>query len=858
MAATLAVIHPSAQQSGSGGLTTGSISGVVLDDRDKPIGGALVVADSLLPSVSPSEGRRDTTTDASGAYQLRGLPPGQYYISVPVWTRTYPIPATISAKPGSFEASPRARVAATMVDGDAGHFMTITGPSNLTAADAHPQMYVTTYFSGALRPADSQAITVGTGTGTADTNIRLTPRRTVRVEGVLIGSSGPVARAAVRLYLDRRELATENPIPTATAFTDGAGRFLFMALAAGAYVADVDRPTPPGDDLRLSATGFPALVMRDYSGGSDLKEYLPETTLTVGESDKADVTLTLRRGASVSGTVIVDRPMLLASGQLIPPFYITLGRTSRGILPAGRSSFRIDDVKPGKYIPHAGPLLEGFSIQAAALNGQDILKTPLDVGWTDVMGITITIGDGKTPPPRSAIDGAPPTVAMGRPSGAGAPPLGPNGLPISVAPGGISGVIRDTNGEPMAGVQVQAVKRLTVSGMPQAVAINQPVITDEQGRYRLTNLPQGVAYVAALGPNGPMMLNGPTRVPPPTTDADGRRMGYVQTFYPGTTMFSKAGTITVGTADFPGVDFTLQRNALQTISGTVSAGSGMTTRPAGSVMLVPASLDDQLNGRNAWRTSVDPQGQFSIADVPPGDYVASILGTNGWGRADVHVTDSGAPPIALTLQPSFSVSGHVEFAGPRPPLTATDIARLDMRLNSVPLAVGTPLLVARVTPEGQFTFTGAPGGSYTIRATAPAPWIVASAVINGRDTIDFPASLTEATSNAVVTLTDRLPAVLGTVRDAAGAIVSEGMAIVFSADPAYWTMLSRRVQVAPINPGGTFSVMVPPGKYFVVAGREITRPASITPALMQSLAARAASFEAVAGQDRTVQVRSGG
>jgi len=66
------------------------------------------------------------------------------------------------------------------------------------------------------------------------------------------------------------------------------------------------------------------------------------------------------------------------------------------------------------------------------------------------------------------------------------------------------------------------------------------------------------------------------------------------------------------------------------------------------------------------------------------------------------------------------------------------------------------------------------------------------------------------------------------------------------------------VQVAPINPGGTFSVMVPPGKYFVVAGRDVTRPASITPALMQNLAARATSFEAVAGQDRTVQVRAGG
>src|SRR5262249_5942441 len=125
-------------------------------------------------------------------------------------------------------------------------------------------------------------------------------------------------------------------------------------------------------------------------------------------------------------------------------------------------------------------------------------------------------------------------------------------------------------------------------------------------------------------------------------------------------------------------------------------------------------------------------------------------------------------------------------------------------------------------------------------------------------TIDLPVTLTEAATDAVLTFTDRLPAVLGTVRDGSDGVVSEGLAIVFSADPTYWTALSRRVQVVPINPGGTFSLSVPPGKYLVVAGRDVTRPASITPALLQSLAARATSFEAVAGQDRTVQVRSGG
>jgi hypothetical protein len=40
-------------------------------------------------------------------------------------------------------------------------------------------------------------------------------------------------------------------------------------------------------------------------------------------------------------------------------------------------------------------LLEGFSIVSAMLNGRDVKSTAIDVGWSGLSGLTITIGGAR-------------------------------------------------------------------------------------------------------------------------------------------------------------------------------------------------------------------------------------------------------------------------------------------------------------------------------------------------------------------------------------------------------------------------------------------------------------------------------
>ncbi len=137
-----------------------------------------------------------------------------------------------------------------------------------------------------------------------------------------------------------------------------------------------------------------------------------------------------------------------------------------------------------------------------------------------------------------------------------------------------------------------------------------------------------------------------------------------------------------------------------------------------------------------------------------------------WAMAPVSVSDTDVHGMSLTLREGLTISGRLEFSGTRP--------RPDpQRLTQVPIMIeraegGNQISnmdqPSRVQPDGRFVTMGQLPGRYFIRiGGSPAGWMVQSITANGVDVTDAPIDLTANASNVVVTFTDLVQDLRGTV-----------------------------------------------------------------------------------------------
>jgi 5-hydroxyisourate hydrolase-like protein (transthyretin family) len=112
-------------------------------------------------------------------------------------------------------------------------------------------------------------------------------------------------------------------------------------------------------------------------------------------------------------------------------------------------------------------------------------------------------------------------------------------LDLTLARGAVlSGRVTDVEGEPIAGVQVMALKEMPMGrGIRQWRAVNG-ASTDDRGQYRLFGLEAG-EYVLAARADGQ---------PPMPPDSKGNRLTAVTTYYPGTAVLAEAQRVSLGEA----------------------------------------------------------------------------------------------------------------------------------------------------------------------------------------------------------------------------------------------------------------------------------------------------------------------
>jgi protocatechuate 3,4-dioxygenase beta subunit len=429
----------------------GVIAGRALDEQGDP----LIGADVRIFQRSFAAGRAQWTfvtraiADDRGAFRVASLLPGDYLVMVPATTKTEPAAMSLSQSPDVAYLQTMTSVGAAPMSLDRAETAARADDIRVTSILALPRApsatgawttYATTLFRSATSVPQAGVVRVLAGRERAGVDIVVRFVPTFRVSGTLVGPDGaPAALHAVHLL--PAENADHPIFDVATAVTDGAGRFTFVGVPAGEFVARVVKmPASTGPGARMSICGGTGAISFVCGVGSGPPPAAAPATPPVGEPllyvdrpvsvedrDVASLALTLRRGARVTGRTEFEgnapRPtdsqwaalqVLLerADGQTFEPpggfDPIERGRFS------GDGRFATPSAWPGRYLLRLANLPPGWTLKAATSQGRDLSETAFDL-TTDLDDVAFVLTDhaGK-------IDGTVQAAAAGSEPDSGA------------------------------------------------------------------------------------------------------------------------------------------------------------------------------------------------------------------------------------------------------------------------------------------------------------------------------------------------------------------------------------------------------------------------------------------------------
>ena len=438
----------------------------------------------------------------------------------------------------------------------------------------------------------------------------------------------------------------------------------------------------------------------------------------------------------------------------------------------------------------------------------------------------------------------------------------------------LGGQITDESGDPVVGATVR-VHTLTAWGTWDP---GQSAVTDDRGRYRIWTLRSGdrmlsVQPLYVSGADGATTVTG--LGPDAMVSSGGQTRAFRSEFQNGGAVISLApGQVS------DNADLRLTRVPASSISGRLDGAVGT----VGNVSVQLLNVDEP-----AGRTLRDPivaarsvsaaDGRFTFPVVPAGRYVIKILkrpiatpttapsvtldtsagvvgatsqgalgegprtlleGATFWASLPIVADGSPLRDLTIPLRPGAHIRGRIAFDGASTRPTPE-------QLNRAFLTAWTDrreFHPALIEPSGEIRTAGLPGGRYTLRllsvAATGATWHPKAIAVNGRDVTDGYIDVGDTDVNdVVITLTDRAPAVTGTVRDARGALASHIVVVGFPADPDSRTtgsISTWRVRVVPTATGSYSVAGLLPGDYLFIAAADDLTERWNDPAVLDALA----------------------
>ena len=302
----------------------------------------------------------------------------------------------------------------------------------------------------------------------------------------------------------------------------------------------------------------------------------------------------------------------------------------------------------------------------------------------------------------------------------------------------IVGKVRDDDGDPISSIDVIAIPYgAALHGEARSSTLNDAnqCSTDDLGQCRLSGLTPGrYLVVARAGFRG------------------SRKQGevYVPTYYPGRTDKKQAVPLDLRPGDELPVDLTLALSHTFHVRGHVTQLPAWTKQEAAELML--ESEDRDRSFFDSFDATVDGNGAFNIAGVPPGSYTVRLWPTRVPGpqtyfdaqspqvmRTDeiVRVVDADVNDLRITPLPNSWVRGRLRMDAEQ----KTDWSDMVVGLwnSNAANETGNGLELAGVKRDGSFE-TPILAGSYHLRLSRagnlPPGYYLKAVNLGGKDVAD--------------------------------------------------------------------------------------------------------------------------
>lgn len=713
-----------------------AIEGRLVDEAGEPIVRASVRALRRMWNAGKATfvSSASTNTDDRGAFRLAGLVPGDWCVVVPATYDTTPasvhdefMGATLRGGPAPQALTTAIRNSGGPTPGNAGErvgqfVVASSGPTNgiSISDDARRVLVYPTLFYPALGQDGIEVVTLDSGQELGGVELQSIPTATVSVTGQLLGPDGPAARTGVRLVpMPLLRAEPETIFETARATTDVNGTFTFLGVPAGEYMVKasvIPRPALGGVTTVMTTGGGTTVTTMSAAPPETPSEPTLWATgqVSVGNRDIAALSLTLRPGLRVSGTIEF-------SGSAAPPAAVQWQRAAVSLRPLdaaqppfispgrfdGDGRFRTMGYSPGRYVIVATPPGPDWFLQSAMLAGRDVSLEPLTLEDADIADVVVTYSDRQT-----------------EVSGLVSAPVGgdPDGIVVAFPSDVRAWVQRGMNTRQTSSARVRSDGRYTIKGLPAGEYLLAGVPSDvdvQTGNVEfyeaLTS--QATRVVLAHGDQKSVDVRIVEAREAAWHDDDGQALGSGP-FVPE----SQA-------AQMPPREQALPATGSGSISGVVTLDDDASTplRRA-TVRLIGSSATSVSR-----LTSTDDQGRFVFRDLPVGRYnvVASRLGYVSGSHGQSRPGIGQSAPVALGENQHLSdvrvrvgrgavIAGRIvdEFGQP------VDSGRVSLmqfrtvngeRVLSAVVTGG--LALAPTDDRGAYRLYGLPAGEYAIAVT---------------------------------------------------------------------------------------------------------------------------------------------